>query len=391
MAPWTSSHPQRESVTHAAPGCDVPMGGIHRHRTALCAAAILVLALCFSARVRADDATLERARQLYQEGEQHYRIGQFDKALQQYETALKLAARPNIMFNIGQCYRQLRQPAKALFYYKLFLSEWKRQHPQDPDPLVFREVHKHIVQLTAELRAREAQHRAREAEARWRERLRKEEQWRKEQFLLLKDLFKWRQQEQNQRLAEMKETLRRLEDRDRNRPGQISVAGVTVSGAQVALDGTPVAMAPMIHPLKVKSGEHHIRVTAAGYMPWNTRVTVSAGETVNVLVKLRRIPTRNKVWLGLSIASLALAAGAEATAIVFAERANGHFQGTDAFARDQAISNAGHVSAGVLGVAVVTTFVVYVLSHRFADQDPPTAAHYPAGSKSAMTVELFTF
>ena len=339
---------------------------------------------------RADDARVEQARQLYHKGEEQYRIGQFAQALQHYEAALKLSPRPNLMFNIAQCFRLLKQPARALFYYKLYITEWNRRHSGDPEPFVFRDARRHIVQLTSKIKAREAKNQAKEAEARWKERLRREEQWRKEQLALLKELFKWKQRDHDRRLADIKETLKRLEERGRKRPGQLNLTGLNVKGAKVELDGSTVAMSPVIHPLKIKSGDHKIRVTAAGYHPWSAQVKITPGESVNLLIQLRRVPTRKKVWLVLSLTTLALAAGAEATAIVFAQNANEHYQGTDAFAQDQLISNTGHISAGILGAAAVTTFVLYLLSHRWGNDAPPSAAQVP-GNNGTATAGGFTF
>jgi len=325
------------------------------------------------------------ARQQYHEAEKQYRIGQFQLALKHYMAALKLSPRPSLMYNLAQCYRVSKQPDKALFYYKLYLSEWKRRKSDAPEPFVFREARRHIVQLTARIKAREAELRAKEAEQQLQERLRQEAKWRTEQMNLLKELFKWKQQAHERHLADIREMLRRMEEQNRRRPGLINLTGLHVKGAKVELDGTAVARAPLHQPLRASTGEHRIRVTAGGYRPWTARVTVEPGQTSTVLVQLSRVPTRKKFLLVLSLTSLALAAGAEATAVVFANSANEHFQGTDAFARDQLISNTGHISAGVLGAVAVTTFVLYMVSHRWGGDSPFASALAPGAGGTAAT------
>ena len=68
----------------------------------------------------ADD---RKARALFKSGAMEYRLARFDKALGLFQEALKLAYRPRIILNIAQCHRQLRQHRKALFYYRLYLTE----------------------------------------------------------------------------------------------------------------------------------------------------------------------------------------------------------------------------------------------------------------------------
>ena len=55
-----------------------------------------------------------------------YRTGHFKKALAEFELALKAKHHPVILFNIAQCHRQLGHYDKALFFYKLYLSEWPK-------------------------------------------------------------------------------------------------------------------------------------------------------------------------------------------------------------------------------------------------------------------------
>jgi len=59
----------------------------------------------------------------FKRAETLYREGRFREALVEYQKAMEAKHHPSIIFNIGQCYRQLGNWKKALFSYQLFLSE----------------------------------------------------------------------------------------------------------------------------------------------------------------------------------------------------------------------------------------------------------------------------
>jgi len=75
------------------------------------------------AAARASSAQRAQAKKLFEVGELHYQQGEFTKALTNYKKAHKTYRHPAFIFNIAQCHRQLKQYAKALFFYQLFLAE----------------------------------------------------------------------------------------------------------------------------------------------------------------------------------------------------------------------------------------------------------------------------
>ena len=74
----------------------------------------------------AGPSALELQREHFRRAQAAYRTGHFKEALAEYEAALKAKHHPVIVFNIAQCHRQLRHYDKALFFYKLYLSELPR-------------------------------------------------------------------------------------------------------------------------------------------------------------------------------------------------------------------------------------------------------------------------
>jgi tetratricopeptide (TPR) repeat protein len=97
------------------------------------------------------DSKVEQAKRLFEAAEVHYRLGEFRPAVDSYRAAMRLAPRPNILFNIAQCFRQLKDSEKALFYYRLYLSDWRRENPGKSPPFE-REVKEHITRLEQDQR-----------------------------------------------------------------------------------------------------------------------------------------------------------------------------------------------------------------------------------------------
>lgn len=87
-----------------------------------------------------------RAKELFLQGETDYRLGKFKEALERFRAAARLTTRASIVLNIAQCYRQLKQTNQALFFYKLYLTQWDRERPGTPSPYTG-EVSRHIADL----------------------------------------------------------------------------------------------------------------------------------------------------------------------------------------------------------------------------------------------------
>ena len=104
----------------------------------------------------AKDDQREQARASYKKAEALYRLGDFQQALESYKRVFLFSQAPEVAFNIAQCYRQSQRPEQAIFYYKLFLSDWSRKNPNKQSPFR-KEVEGHIHQLTQEIKAKKEQ------------------------------------------------------------------------------------------------------------------------------------------------------------------------------------------------------------------------------------------
>jgi tetratricopeptide (TPR) repeat protein len=64
-----------------------------------------------------------KARELFKQAQQHYKLGEFQPALDGFKEAFRNFEDPSLLFNIAQCERQLGHKQEALRSYRMFLSE----------------------------------------------------------------------------------------------------------------------------------------------------------------------------------------------------------------------------------------------------------------------------
>jgi len=93
------------------------------HKSIAIALGLVLAAVIGQPTAAAPGGNKQLAKQLFEKGEQHYQQGEFAKALAFYKRAHTTYRHPAFIFNIAQCHRQLKQWTKALFFYRLFLSE----------------------------------------------------------------------------------------------------------------------------------------------------------------------------------------------------------------------------------------------------------------------------
>ena len=74
-----------------------------------------------TATVRADNKDDARAHVAV--GDTHYKLGEFAEALAEYTRAYELYPAPPLLFNLGQCHRNLKQWDKAVFFFEGYLRE----------------------------------------------------------------------------------------------------------------------------------------------------------------------------------------------------------------------------------------------------------------------------
>ena len=75
--------------------------------------------LLFAVSAHAEDKT--KARAAYQIGTQHYDLAEYQEALTAFKEAYRNYEDPTILYNIGQCYRQLGDKEQAIRFYRTYL------------------------------------------------------------------------------------------------------------------------------------------------------------------------------------------------------------------------------------------------------------------------------
>lgn len=97
-----------------------------KQRLPLCAALLATTMWMLpstAARAEAPTAQAVRAAKLhYAEGKKFQDAGQWDAAITEYEAAYKLAPKPQLMFNIGQCQRLKGDKLKAVEAYETYIA-----------------------------------------------------------------------------------------------------------------------------------------------------------------------------------------------------------------------------------------------------------------------------
>jgi tetratricopeptide (TPR) repeat protein len=83
---------------------------------------------------------MEQAKALFAKGEDHFKLGEFEKALEAYKESYKLSHAPLLLLNMGQCQVKLEQYEEAKHSYEALLRE-------DPNTLYRVEVEGKIIDM----------------------------------------------------------------------------------------------------------------------------------------------------------------------------------------------------------------------------------------------------
>lgn len=83
---------------------------------------VFAAAVLMAAPVGADPSpeNLAKAEAAFKEAELHYKVGEYDKALEKYREAYLLSEAAPLLFNIGQCQRKLQRYDEAIASYRAF-------------------------------------------------------------------------------------------------------------------------------------------------------------------------------------------------------------------------------------------------------------------------------
>jgi tetratricopeptide (TPR) repeat protein len=124
-------------------------------------AALLVAAL--TATVASAESPKDQARKHVDKANVHYKLGRFPQALEEYSKAYELFGAPALLFNLGQCHRELKNYERATFFFEGYL----RERPNAKNRALVEEL---LAESRRLLEAQEAERRATEERKRAEER-----------------------------------------------------------------------------------------------------------------------------------------------------------------------------------------------------------------------------
>ncbi|MGO9836949.1 MAG: tetratricopeptide repeat protein [Polyangiaceae bacterium] len=124
-------------------------------------AVLIVPILLAAGPVTAADSALQEARKLTSAAMVEYNVGRFERALDLYTKAYERYPKPALLFDLGQCHRQLGHFERALFFFHGYLRE---QPNASNRPLAEKLLEDSQRQLDAQ-KAAEAEAEAKAAEA----------------------------------------------------------------------------------------------------------------------------------------------------------------------------------------------------------------------------------
>ena len=197
---------------------------MHRTTTFLLQVAAIVFALLRSDPASADAKADARVQVIA--ADKHFKLGLFVEALDEYSKAYQLYPAPPLLFNIGQCHRNLKDWEKAIFFFEGFLSA-------RPDAKNRRQIEDLIRESQVELgkqRADEARRKAEDAKT----------------------------AEDARMAAEAEAARRAAEQNNRVRPGDEATVGVVVMGE-------PTMHAPVLAQVQGWLQDHRYALIAAPF------------------------------------------------------------------------------------------------------------------------------
>jgi len=121
----------------------------------------LLLAVVPTAPAAAADSPLKEARKLTSAAMVEYNVGHFDRALELYTQAYERYPKPALLFDLGQCHRQLGHFERALFFFHGYL----REQPSAPNRALAEKLLEDSQRQLDAQKAAEAEAEAKAAEA----------------------------------------------------------------------------------------------------------------------------------------------------------------------------------------------------------------------------------
>jgi tetratricopeptide (TPR) repeat protein len=100
-----------------------------------------------TSQAEAPEGDFAKAKALFERGEAFYKLGEYEKALNEYRESFLVSKAPLLLLNIAQCYRYLSQYEEAKHNYEAFVRE-------DPNSPYRKEMEGKIAEMETILEAK---------------------------------------------------------------------------------------------------------------------------------------------------------------------------------------------------------------------------------------------
>ncbi len=122
------ARPIEEAETKLGPILEGHAHGSIRRRGSMIHSLVALLVLA-SSTPGAPAEAVAPGRRDFERAQHHYNLGEFDEALRLFRSSYDAAPRAEILFDIGQCHRNLGDNLRAIFFFQRYLEE----HPTGAD------------------------------------------------------------------------------------------------------------------------------------------------------------------------------------------------------------------------------------------------------------------
>jgi hypothetical protein len=285
-----------------------------------------------------DDPQIAEARRFFDAGKQAYEGGQYALAATAFEEAFRLAPRPTVAFSMAQAYRRQffvdRDAAKlkrALELYKQYIVDVPQGGRRDDAVQYIAELEPMLVHIEDEQRLKglgpvKSIEAARDAtqlmiSSRTKGAFARIDAAAATEVPVIREVAPGTHRVRVEapgyfadevegvavagRLVVVEVTLR-------EQPARLALRAP--AGAEVAVDGRPVAVLPLARPLEIVAGTHLVTISQRGRYAFTRELRLARGQELTMEASLERTRQRTASWWVLGAAGAAfLAGGVEAT------------------------------------------------------------------------------
>ncbi|MBW2731230.1 MAG: PEGA domain-containing protein [Deltaproteobacteria bacterium] len=314
-----------------------------------------------------------------------YRQGAYKQALKKFTEAYHQSKKPGLLYNVGKCHEKLGQYTRAIHNYQRYLKEL----PTASDRT---DVEQIIAALSARIEASYPEVELVSSPPGANVRIDGEfagqtpfkvqlspgkhiTQFTLKRFAVLTKEFQVKAGKKL-RVAVLLSHAKAT--------GKLKVLG-NISGARVSIDGLLIGLTPLT--TNVSRGEHRVSVEKKGYSSWSGSVRIEQdGERV-IFADLKTLRAERSIKTIFGWSLLGAAAVSEGLAWLFYTQAVDQYQGTSEFERNRGLTIGLHIGAGVLAVASAALLLWSGLEPKAEVKEEPASSVSVSFGLSSLRVQ----